>query len=147
MATGPDIGTGATVTFGGTAVSEVTSISGSIGSRGFADIAHMGTTGARPLLPHLTYTPGELTVEVIFGGEIGVLTNTPTYDEALSWGGSTNPVTAGNLVVAIPKEPGTGNNATFTCNAFATGFEMNVPFEDVVTGTWTYQIAGAVTVT
>ena len=119
------LGTGATFTFTGF-TAEATSISMSLYQRTAVDTSHLGTTNARTFIPGDLYDPG--TVEIEFQVDAGDNYATPAV------------AAASNLVITWE----TGD--TVTASAFVTGIDWNIPLEELQTGTISFKLAGAITI-
>ena len=121
-----DIGTGTQLSFSGFTM-ELLSVSWSGISRETVNSSHMATTTAHTFLVGDLYDPGEISAEVH-------LDTTASMESCL---------TASAQVLTIKFLGDTSD--TWSCNAFMTGFEMNVPLEDKMTGSATFKATGAIT--
>lgn len=121
-----DIGTGTTLTFAGF-VMELMTVSWSGIERVSVSTSHMGSAGPGSYLPGEVWDPGEITAEVNFDSTVDI--------------GAPMAATATTLTITFPANTTT---ATWTANAFMTGFEFNDPFEDKMTGTATFKATGEI---
>ena len=113
------IGTGASVTFDGTAIGEVIEIRGPSISRVSIEASHLGTTGAHEFLPGVLYDPGELRLTIgLDTCDVPELTD-PCPKE-----------------VIIEFRDGT----TWTTDGFITGWEATIPLEDKMTAEMTIKL-------
>jgi hypothetical protein len=127
------IGTGTSLTRGTTSIGEV--ISASIGSaeRASIDISHLGlaettsTTqvGSMTFTPGALVNPGELSAEVNFepGQFLSLKESVQSYS------------------VTFP------NGAAFGASGFVTASDVQIPFEDRITGNVTIKLTGAISYT
>ena len=109
-----DLGTGTTLAIAGMTM-DLLSLSASGIERATVDVAHMGTSGAKPFLLGDQYDPGELTAEVHFAadGDIDTMMTTAAASMSIIF----PETTAKTLVGAI------------------TSFSWDAPLEDVMTAT------------
>lgn len=125
-----DVGTGATITFSSGYLAEITSIRRAGVSREARRTSHMGTTTWHTYKAVDLADPGTIEVEFYLDP------NSPP------------PMTAASETVTITypdPTPGSGGGATVAHSGFATNYEENIPFEDLMTATLTIQLTGAPT--
>lgn len=132
-----DIGQGSYVTFGnivGSASTQykVNTISLSGLSREVVDASHLLTTGGKQFLGSEYYDPGELSLEIHHDpslNPVNLLTNVDTAQ-----------------VVNIYFANGGTSTYKWSAYGFATQFEASVPKDDMMTGTLTIKLSGAVNI-
>lgn len=115
-------GHGSTLSIGGTAVGNITSISGPEISRDPLDISTMDSgTKHREFIPGMIDS-GEITAELNYDGTtIATLLKNQTTASAAA------------IVITIPDGDGTTNKSTYTGSGFITSLGHAIPFEDKVT--------------
>lgn len=119
----PDVGTGTTISMTGTFAANVLAINWSGWTRGAIDTTYMLTATACTFKPTDLYDPGELSVDIqLKTDEKPPITDVP-----------------GNVTITFP------DAETWIAEGFATGFEFADPLEDLITGTLTIKLSGAVT--
>lgn len=123
-----DIGTGTTLTVGAsiTLTAELMGVTKGPMARGFEDVSHMGTTGARKKIPHDTFDPGNWTFECNFKEN-----ELPDFDDSS---------TAATITVTLP------GGSTWAASAFPTEFSADIPWEAKMTSSYTYEISEGITV-
>jgi hypothetical protein len=123
------LGTGASYTFAGF-VADITNISIDGPEAGAVDAAHLGLAqfALRPKLATDLLEPGTITME-------GHMKTSIDVDAVVGTSGA----------LAITTGRGAGNSWSYG-NAIMTSFSANIPLEDVMTFTATWQINGALTV-
>ena len=138
--TTPDVGTGMTVTFSGSAYSAAAtsfaltlrSVSWSGISRPSIDTTVMDTVGARTFMPGDLYDPGTLTFDLFMD-----------HDLALTLA-STGPfVTQAANTVTLTF----GDGITWAASGFITEYSFNNPLEEADTATAVFKLSGAITIT
>jgi len=120
------IGTGTTVSIGGSAVAEILDVTPPGMSRESIATSHMGSTTAHSFLPSKLYDGGEVGLEIAFDPNWAV----PISDDAAS------------VVITFPDS----GSSTWTFNAFVTGYEPADPLEDRMTATLTLKVTGEITI-
>lgn len=125
------VGTGSTLAFGTTTTFEpiMTRIAHSGISRVALDTSHMGSTPAR------TFTPGEL----YDGGEVTIDFYLDNYSNV----NKIPPFTTAAETITIKWGLGTGFSTAFS--GFITNWDWDDPVEDLITGSVTIKVAGAIT--
>lgn len=132
----PEISTGATITFStnffDSTGNQITNISISDWSRPAIDVSHFGTSAVREFKPGDLTDPGSITVEFLLDA-----TTTP-------------PFTAVEAVV-ITFPGGAGSVWTWALSGnqggFLTDYSIDMPLEDVMTGSATLKLSGVVAIT
>ena len=120
------IGTGTTVSIGGSALAEVLDITPPGMSRESIQSSHMGTLVAHTFSPSKLYDGGEADFELAFE---------PNWAVPIS-------AAAQSVVITFPDS----GSSTWTFDAFVTGYEPTDPLEDRMTATLTLKVTGAVTI-
>lgn len=126
----PDIGTGATISFGSSGFSaHITNVDHSGISRAVVETSHLGTTTAR------TFVPGDL----YDGGTVALEMNFDSNDQP--------PITstAETITITFPIKPGGSTGATAQFSGFVQDWSYTVPLEDKMTATATIKVTGAIT--
>ncbi len=121
-----DLGTGTTLTFGTSSFTiDVMSVDGSGNeTREAIRTSHMGTTGTHTYTPSDIMDGGTFTVEGNFDGTQDPPTSGAVETITIDWGGS---------------------GYTWAFDGFITEFSPSAPFEDKMSGSFTIQVAGAIT--
>lgn len=133
----PEISTGATITFSSsffaTAGNQITNISISDWARPAIDVAHFGTSAVKDFLAGDLTDPGAITVEFLLDA-----TTTPPF------------AAIETTVITFPGVTGqiwTWTTAGDNKGAFLTDFSIDMPLEDVMTGSATLKLSGVVAIT
>lgn len=125
-----DIGTGATITFGSTAIALIVeSIEHSGISRESIDVSHLATTGGRTMIPGDLYNPGEIVIE-------GLLEQL-LIDEMVTKIGAV----AETITVTLP------DTGTIAASGFVKEMEYGIPLDDKMTFSMTIQLSDEITAT
>lgn len=132
-ASGPNYGTGASITFSSSFFAFITNIDWDGIERKSIDTSNNSLTAAMTAIPGKLYNPGTLTVELLL-------------DNNADW---TTPITASPATVTLtfPKFGAQTTAGTWAASGFMTSYKIGVPFEDRSTATATIQFSGAVTIT
>lgn len=109
-----DLGTGTTLAIAGL-TADLLSLSASGIERATVDVAHMGTSGAKPFLLGDQYDPGELTAEVHFAANEDIDTLMTSA--------------AASISIVFPEA------TAKTVVGAVTSFSWDAPLEDVMTAT------------
>jgi predicted secreted protein len=129
-----DQGFGSTITFASSFVGSIRTIDWSGLTRNPLDTTHMGTTnGWMTYLPSDLKDAGELTVEVFFD---------PSKDWKTQIGAA-----AATCTLTFPVPTGGTTAGTIAGSAFLTSFEVNDPYDDVMTATIKLRFTGELTFT
>ena len=127
-----DLGTGTTITFGTSGfTANVVSVDWDGIERASVQTSHLGTTTAHTFIPGDLYNPGEISLEIQFDPD-----DFPPIDQA-----------AETITVTFPLSSGGSTAANWAGTGFATGFTAGVPLEELMTGTLTVKMSGAITPT
>jgi len=128
--TAADIGTGASISYGASAVNvnafELLSIAYRGSARGVTDTSHMGNTKWRQKVPNDLRDPGSIECEINFDQK-----NEPEWESSGS-----GAVDAATLTVTFP------DASTFAASAMLDEFEFDLPLEDKMTGRMTFMLLG-----
>jgi len=123
------IGTGTTVSFGGSPIGEILDLTPPGVSRETVQSSTMGTVDAHTFLGTKLYDGGEVSMEVAFN---------PGATWVIGSGDA-----AQSMVITFPDSGGT----TWTFDAIVTGYEPADPLEDRMTATITFKVDGDITIT
>ena len=128
-----DVGTGAIFTLAGTTITSiVTSIGWSGASSDLKETTSLATTGTPTFMRGDLYDPGELSIGLQFNPDDQVATYLTNA--------------AGEAKVAFAFSNGaSGTKASWAASALITGFDFDVATEEILTGTLTVKLVGAIT--
>ena len=126
-----DEGTGATLTFGTTGVSQdVTSISSGGITREALETTNLDTTNAKTFIPGDLYDPGELTVQFQTDPD----TQAPFSNVAET------------ITITYPVPTGSNNGATEASSGFVTAYDVSTcEVDSIMMGSCTVKRTGAIT--
>ena len=123
-----DVGFGTAITFQSGFFAEIISVAWGGISRESVETTNMATTNAtKTFMPSDIYDPGELTVEMAM--------DTDALD-------APPPITAAAETVTVTFP----DTSSWACSGFMTGFDVDIPMEDRITGTATLKLSGDFTV-
>jgi len=123
------IGTGTTVSFGGSPIGEILDVTPPGVSRETVQSSTMGSVDAHTFLGTKLYDGGEVSLEIALN---------PTSSWVISSGDA-----AQAMVITFPDSGST----TWGFDAIVTGYEPADPLEDRMTATLTFKVTGAITIT
>ena len=127
-----DVGTGATIAFGTSSWSaSIRNIDHSDISRPSLDTSHLGTSANRTFMPGDLVDRGEIELEFLFDPD-----TPPPIDQA-----------AETVTITFPLPSGQSTAADYEFTGFLTNWSYGVPLEELMTGSGTVKVSGAITET
>lgn len=135
MASPPDEGFGASITFQSGFLAKITNIAWSGISRNSLETTHNGSTAnAKTFIPSSVYDPGELSVDMRFDPDMsGLLTALTAAPEGVT--------------LTFPINPDKATAATWAASGFLTELSGTFPMDDVMAASATLKFTGPITVT
>lgn len=133
MASPPDEGFGASITFQGGFMARITNIAWSgITRNPLETTSNASTANARTFIPSSIYDAGALAVDLRFDTDVALTTALTAASEAVT--------------VTFPINPDNVSAATWAASGFLTDFEFTAPFDDVMGATANLKFTGPITV-
>ena len=127
-----DLGTGLSLTFGTSGfTANLLSVNGQDISRPAIQTTHLGTTTAHTFIPGDLYDPGGVEIEFQFDPD-----DYPPIDQP-----------AETITVTYPLSSGGTTAANWAASGFMTDFSWGAPLEELMTGSATLKLSGAITPT
>jgi len=134
MASDPDEGFGASVSFQTGFFARITNIGWSGISRNSLETTSNATTAnAKTFIPSSIYDAGELALDLRLDPDVALVTALTAVPETVT--------------LTFPINPGKTTAATWAASGFLTSFDITAPMEDVMGASATIKFTGPITVT